>query len=126
MGLVTLHVDRLRQRVGNLHVQEVQGSGSIVRIPDVALPDGWNKRQTQVTLVAPEGYPFAKPDCFWTDDDLRLANGALPQNSQLNNPIPGAPGNCLWFSWHVEPWNPNQDDLVTWFTLIKQRLAKPQ
>ena len=126
MGPVGIHLTRLRERIGDFETQEVPGNGCIVRIPNVALPVGWSKQQTQVTLVAPEGYPFAKPDCFWTDVDLRLANGALPKNSQLNNPIPGYGGNHLWFSWHVDPWNPNQNDLITWFTLIKRRLAQPQ
>lgn len=126
MGPIDLHIERLRARIGDVHVQEVAGAGWVIRIPAVTLPTGWNKQSTHVSLVAPQGYPFAKPDCFWTDLDLRLANGNMPQNAQINNPIPGVPDAMLWFSWHVDPWNPNRDDLVTWFTLIKQRLSKPQ
>lgn len=126
MGPIDLHLERLRDRVGDVHVQEVAGTGWVIRISAVTLPIGWNKQSTHIILVAPQGYPFAKPDCFWADVDLRLANGNIPQNAQLNNPIPGVPESLLWFSWHVDPWNPNRDDLVTWFTLIRQRLSKPQ
>lgn len=126
MGPIDLQLERLRARVGDVHVREVAGTGWVIQISSVTLPIGWNKPSTHVSLVAPQGYPFAKPDCFWADVDLRLANGNLPQNAQINNPIPGVPDAMLWFSWHVDPWNPNRDDLVTWFTLIKQRLSKPQ
>jgi hypothetical protein len=126
MGVIETQLERLRARVGELRAQEVAGAGLVVRVPSVALPAGWSKPSTSVILVAPQGYPFAKPDCFWTDSDLRLANGNLPQNAQPNNPIPGLAEPVLWFSWHVDPWNPNRDDLVTWFTLIRQRLAQVQ
>lgn len=126
MGPIDIQLERLRTRVGEVVVQEIAGTGLVLRVPTVPLPAGWSKQQTGVAFVAPQGYPFAKPDCFWTDPDLRLANGNVPQNAQLNNPIPGLPDPLLWFSWHVEPWNPNRDDLVTWFTLIKRRLAQVQ
>jgi hypothetical protein len=126
MGPIDIHLERLRTRVGEVQSQEVPSTGWVIRVPSVALPVGWNKQVIRVSFVAPQGYPFAKPDCFWTDNDLRLANGNMPQNAQLNNPIPGVPDSLLWFSWHVDPWNPNRDDLLTWFALIKQRLSKPQ
>jgi hypothetical protein len=126
MDPVELHLARLRQRIGDATSQELPGTGWVVRIPGVHLPPGWSKPKTGITFVAPQGYPFAKPDCFWADADLRLANGTIPQNTQPNNPIPGLPDQLLWFSWHVEPWNPNRDDLVTWFAIIKQRLSRPQ
>lgn len=126
MGPVELHLERLRSRVDSATMREIPGTGWVVRVPEVVLPQGWSKPSTTVVFVAPQGYPFAKPDCFWTDPDLRLANGNLPQNAQMTNPIPGIPDSLLWFSWHVDPWNPNRDDFVTWFALIKQRLAQPQ
>jgi hypothetical protein len=102
MGPIDLHLERLRTRIGDFQVQEVAAAGWVIKIADTPLPAGWNKQSTHIFIVAPQGYPFAKPDCFWADPDLRLANGNLPQNSQMNNPIPGVPDSLLWFSWHVE------------------------
>lgn len=100
------------------------GDGSyLVLIPSIQLPSGWNKGTTRLLFIAPVGYPFARPDCFWTDQDLRLANGAAPQNSQLN-PIPNFPGQYWWFSWHLAAWSPNSDTLFTYLNVIKRRLQE--
>lgn len=126
MGPIEIHVQRLTERAPGAVAQQVPGTGVVIRVPDVSLPDGWSKTATSIRFVAPQGYPFAQPDCFWADADLRLRSGAIPQNAQLNNPIPGVNEPLLWFSWHLQSWNANRDDLVTWFTVIRQRLARAQ
>ena len=125
MGPVDVHLDRLRAREPDLQVQELPDGSRVISIPHVALPAGWNKPQTAVHLVAPQGYPFAQPDCFWAEQDLRLSSGALPQNANLTNPIPHLGQSMLWFSWHLQTWNATRDDLMTWLTVIRQRLAQP-
>ncbi|HMV09289.1 MAG TPA: E2/UBC family protein [Cyclobacteriaceae bacterium] len=95
----------------------------LITVPSVELPPGWNKARTDVVFIAPVGYPLAKPDCFWTDFDLRLANGGLPQNSQQNQ-IPHLSDQRWWFSWHLASWNPNTDNLMTYFNVIKCRLQQ--
>lgn len=124
MGPFEIQLEKLRDRIGPVIVQEIPGLGQLLRVINVQLPSGWSKQVIEVSFVVPQGYPFAKPDCFWADLDLRLANGNLPQNTRLDNPIPGVPDPLIWFSWHVDPWNPNQDDLCTWFAIIKRRLAQ--
>ena len=102
------------------------GTGWIVRVPGVSLPDGWSKRSTEVLFIAPQGYPFANPDCFWTDSDLRLANSGIPQSANANTPMPGANEPLFWFSWHLQqPWNASRDDFLTWMAVVKQRFARP-
>lgn len=102
------------------------GDGShIITIPTIQLPVGWNKTHTQIIFIAPVGYPLARPDCFWTDVDLRLANGTVPQNTSAN-PIPNFPGQFWWFSWHLTSWNPNNDNLLTYLNVIKRRLSDPK
>jgi hypothetical protein len=124
MGLLDIQLERLRARAGDFQRLNAPGIGSIIELPVIELPAGWNKSACRILFVVPEGYPFAKPDCFWADSDLRLAGGGVPQNAQINNPIPGKGELLLWFSWHVEPWNPNRDDLVTWYVLINRRLSQ--
>lgn len=123
MGPINLHVQRLLARYANATVKELNGSGTLISLPPIDLPAGWNKPQTAVHFLAPAGYPYAQPDCFWADDDLRLASGAPPQNTG-QNPLPGLDKPTLWFSWHTDQWNASRDDLLTWVAAIKNRLAQ--
>jgi len=97
------------------------GSHLIV-VPDIKLSSAWSKPSVEVKFVAPVGYPFGRPDCFWVDHDLRLSNGNPPQSTGPN-PIPYADVNTpvLWFSWHLGAWNPNSDNLLTYLYVIKNR-----
>lgn len=106
-------------------IEKLTDGSHIIVIPGYELPSGWSKRIVDVKFVAPVGYPLAKPDCFWTDSDLRLANGNAPQNTGAN-PIPHVQGSHLWFSWHVGSWNPNSDNLLTYWYVIKRRLHDPR
>lgn len=102
------------------------GSGAyLIVIDQVELPNGWTKSSVKVKFIAPVGYPLARPDCFWADSDLRLASGAMPKNTAINQ-IPQIGGQHLWFSWHVASWNPNSDSLLTYLYVIKRRLQDPQ
>jgi Prokaryotic E2 family E len=124
MGPLEIHVQRLVGRFPDVQVSEVPGAGTMVTLPALTVPLGWNKQSTSVHFFAPVGYPFAKPDCFWADEDLRLASGALPQNANCENPMPGLGKRALWFSWHMEQWNASRDSLLTWLASINERLAR--
>lgn len=96
----------------------------LIVLPTVDLPPGWNQQKTHVRFVVPTGYPYAAPDCFWTDPGLRLASGAMPQNANVGNLMPGQPdANTLWFSWHVQngAWNAAKCDLSTYVAIIRRR-----
>src|SRR6267142_1022737 len=109
---------------GALLQRLVYGS-HLVSVPNVGIPLGWSKGSTEVKFIAPIGYPMARPDCFWTDYDLRLNNGNMPQNTALNQ-IPNVSSNHLWFSWHLSTWNPNVDNLLTYLNVIRRRLHDPR
>src|SRR5262249_37586200 len=95
----------------------------LVKIPNVKLTAGWNRRTTTAFFVVPIGYPIASPGSFWTDSDLRLANGGMPQNTGMQvPPFESAPK--LWFSWHPASWNPNRNDLLTFARVIQDRLSR--
>lgn len=97
----------------------------LVSIPQIPLPNGWTKEYTEVKFIAPIGYPLSRPDCFWADFDLRLGNGGMPQNANINA-IPHYNGSYMWFSWHLSSWNPNNDNLITYLNVIKRRLHDPR
>ncbi len=98
------------------------GDGSLgINIPNFPLPPGWNHSKIGIYFVLPVGYPIAQPDCFWTEDSLRLAGGPTPKNAQVQiAPFDTEPK--LWFSWHATPWDPNRDNLTTYARIIADRL----
>lgn len=104
-------------------VTKADGVLALVKVPEVPLPPGWNRRTTTVYFVAPTGFPMAKPDCFWAQPDLRLFNEAMPQSSAFNV-VPGLGAPHLWFSWHLQTWNPLTDTLITYVRVIRDRFLK--
>lgn len=98
------------------------GSFAVV-VPDLPLPEGWTAKTATVRFIAPVGYPQSRPDCFWTDPQLRLAAGQVPQNTG-SNAMPHGPAPLLWFSWHVQTWSPNADTLTTFLNVIRKRFAE--
>lgn len=82
---------------------------------------GYNQSNTQVLLRLPASYPAGKPDMFWTDKALRLANGKMPEKANEEN-VDGT--QWLRFSWHPKSWTPGVDDLTTYMEFVNRRLAQ--
>lgn len=118
-------LERLRREFPEARLEPRPDGSYVVVIPDVALPQGWNKDRTTIIFQTPVGYPAAKPDCFWADADLRLAGGAPPKSTGFQPP-PSGGEQKLWFSWHTETWNPNRDSLVSYLKAIQNRLQRSE
>jgi hypothetical protein len=100
-----------------------QSGAYLIEIPNYKLPLGWNRQVVTIIFLAPPGYPAAQPDCFWVEPGgMRLENGKTPDGTNDSNPIPGIGPRGTWFSWHLQKWNPNQDTLIRYVSVIKQRL----
>ena len=123
MDPVVQHFERLYARFGNATMLSRADGTVLITVPGARLPPGWNAESVTVYFVAPVGYPAARPDCFWTDPNLRLASGMMPANAQMNANH-GGPEQLLWFSYHPTTWNPLQDDLLTYFQIISTRLRE--
>ena len=119
--------DELKAVVPEAAIKELPDGTAWITVPKVRLlPNGaWNADATTVFFVAPMGYPQARPDCFWADEHLRLASGGVPKNTGIQA-VPMAPGQYLWFSWHVNQWDPSKDDFITYLNVIKKRLRTPE
>lgn len=111
--------------------EPLPNGGQVIRIPNFQLPTGWQvpnspERRVTILFMAPPGYPAAQPDCFWLEPvGIRLEGGGTPQYTNDSNPIPGYNKplpHGTWFSWHVQGWNPNQNSVVTYFKVIRNRL----
>lgn len=81
----------------------------VVVVHEHQLPPGWSHPDTDVLIEIPEPYPSAPPDNVCARDDLTLANGTMPQNSQGHREVAGR--RWLQFSYHMEPadWRPDDD-----------------
>jgi hypothetical protein len=110
----------LRKAYPSADVRSMQDGSFLLSISAIPLPSGWNRTQTSVWFVIPIGYPVAKPDCFWADQDLRLADGRQPMNTNIQA-MPNQEMK-LWFSWHTQKWNPNADSLLTYIHVVEGRL----
>ena len=90
-----------------------------------ALAPGWNKAFTRVLVLIPPGYAVTAPDNFFTDPDLRLANGAAP--GATSGPVEQAEQQWLQFSYHIEAgdWQPETGhDLLTFLVGVYLRLQE--
>jgi hypothetical protein len=117
----------LDARFGGVEHRRLPSGTVLVQVPDVPLSPGWSAPRTGVRFLVPAGYPFAALDCFWADNSLRLAGGAVPQNAGADNMIPEVGEAGLWFSWHLAcPWDANRDTLSSWMNTIIDRLRRPQ
>jgi hypothetical protein len=105
-------------------VQRLQ-NGFSVRVPDASVDaSAWSKPLCAVAFVIPGGFPALRPDCFWTDGDLRLRNGQMPANSGFGTQHPLYTG-MLWFSYHPKVWDV-RDTVETYWHLIQGRLLEPR
>jgi E2/UBC family protein E len=95
---------------------------AVLILEEYAVPPGWSKRATRMLLKLPVSFPNGKPDMFWTDRDLTLAGGAVPDRADSFESIGGA----SWrrFSWHPQTWTPGKDDIGTFLEFIDRRLAQ--
>jgi len=86
------------------------------------LPRGYNKPSTDLLLLLPPSYPHGKPDMFWVEADLLLADGKVPRSADGIETHLGR----QWrrFSWHLTKWNPANDDLRTYLEFVNSRLTR--
>jgi hypothetical protein len=128
------HIDTgvalLRTKWPQSHAVAGKHGQHLIVIPSVILPRGYRETICTVLFIAPPGYPAACPDHFFTDIEIRLENKAFPKNAlpvgSNNSPLQHWPqweGNCQWWSWHLQMWNPNQSSLYTYMNVIRQRLS---
>ena len=111
-------------RAGGVNVDAIEADGFInLIIHDFELPHGLNKTKCERLLIrVPVAYPNGRPDMFWTEEDVTLANGTIVKKSDVFETILGQ----KWrrFSWHPQNWNPGTDNLGTFIEFIVTGLTK--
>lgn len=93
----------------------------VLMFADWPLPAGYNKVRTRLLLRIPRSFPLGKPDMFWIDPDVRLANGQLPRQASMEN-VTGT--DWLRFSWHAQKWDPAKDNLRSYLAFVDDGLSR--
>jgi hypothetical protein len=125
VALIDVQLEDLRREHPEATAEPRSDGTTLITVPHFPLPNGWNQAHALVQFVAPVGFPMAQPDCFWTDDGLRLANGAVPKNAGVQTPA-FSTAQRLWFSWHVSVWDASRDSLRSFVGAISNRLSRAE
>ena len=114
-------IEQLRADGYSVDVAEAESWFNVV-FSNYPLPSGFNKAVAQLLIKLPLSYRNGKPDMFWTDEDLTLKNGGVPQSADSIEQALGK----KWrrFSWHPAKWNPATDNLKTYLEFVNNRLSK--
>src|SRR3990172_8915698 len=118
---IAIEVEELKKESFIVELKEAEGWINVI-FNNYPLPHGFNKKSTNLLLRLPMSYPNGRPDMFWTDRDLTLANGNIPKNADHFEKAIG----IEWrrFSWHLQNWNPGNDNLKTYLEFVNNRLSK--
>lgn len=89
---------------------------------DYSVPLGFSKKKTNLLVRAQQSYPNSNLDMFWTDVDLLLEDGRVPERAEKLE----THNDQQWrrFSWHPKSWNPGRDNLCTYLEFINSRFAQ--
>jgi hypothetical protein len=116
------HLAHVREQFPAADLKNLEDGSRLIQIPGMPLADGWNRRTVDVAFVASPAYPVAAPDSFFTEPDLRLADGSIPANTGFQS-LPGANVPWLWFSYHSVGWAPQRGTYLAYARVIQARLA---
>ncbi|MGH8987960.1 MAG: E2/UBC family protein [Acidimicrobiales bacterium] len=111
----------LQRRYPEAHLESAPGGPRVIVVPGVLLGAGWSAASATVRVLVPIGFPHVKPDCFYTDANLRLATGAEPAASNLQAAFAGK---YRWFSWHIATWDPVRGSLDQYVHVCESRLKE--
>jgi hypothetical protein len=122
-GAADGQLEQLQARFAQARTHTIPDGGLVLTIPDFPLPEGWNRASAEICFVLSPAYPVAKPDCFFADEHLRLANGAMPANTRIQpHPLTREP--AVWFSYHGITWKADRDTYLSFARIIERRLAE--
>lgn len=138
-------IEALRSRWSQAHYEKSPHGAHLIVVPSFLLPHGYNCTIATVLFIAPAGFPVAQPDHFFThtapveleldppaSEYCRHSDGDYigrrwrPECTATHNTPSGFPQwhgeGLLWWSWHLQHWNPNRDTLMTYMNVIRRRL----
>ena len=114
------HIDKLREE--GLTIETIQGDEIGVVIKDYPLPaEIWSQPSADLLIKTHPTYPNAMIDMFWLDPPV-----SLRRDAPVNAATIEAQFGREWqrFSWHVGTWDPAHDNLLTYLTVVDDRLSR--
>lgn len=116
-------VDDLKKRGFALEIIE-DPPRIYIRFNNFLLPPGiYNVSETNLLIFTTSNYPNAGCDMFWTDQDLTLKDGRIPNSASSIESHLGT--QWRMFSYHPyqqTPWNPADDSVQKHVEYVQQRL----
>lgn len=118
---LNLQAEELRKTGFSITLREEGGIAKLL-IPNFTLPDGYSQPHSDLLVLVPISYPNGKPDMFWVDETVLLANGQVPHKANVIE----MHLDRRWrrFSWHLGKWNPGCDNLDTYLAFVEHGLLK--
>jgi hypothetical protein len=111
-------VEKLSAEFGRCDVRPQPDESVVLVLGPVSLDSGWGRGESRIFLVVPPGYPEQRPQGFFADGGLTLANGAPAQCSGQTNVAGEA---VTSFCWNPQLWDPAKDDLWKYAKLMAER-----
>ena len=120
IDVVTNQLADVQRRYPTARTEQTADGQRVLVVPGIQLEAGWSSPDTTLRFVVPVGYPHANLDSFYTDASLRLASGAEPDNTALQQMFGGQ---YRWFSWHLgSGWDVERGSLDTYVRFCERRL----
>lgn len=114
-------LEQLRRSFPDARFEQTADGQQVLVVPNVRCAMGWNIDFVTMRVLVPAGFPHVKPDCFYTESNLRLQNGGEPVSSSVQN-VFGA--QYRWFSYHLAAWDPNTASLDQYVHFCQRRLME--
>ena len=83
VDVIASQLASVQLRFPDARIESTREGQRLLIVPNVSLRPGWNKDRVTLRVLVPAGFPHVKPDCFYTDPDLRLHSGGVPVNGNL-------------------------------------------
>jgi hypothetical protein len=120
LDIIDSQLAEVRVHYPEARIESVPDGQHLLTVPDVGVGPGWTMPRATVRILVPTGFPHVKPDCFYTEAELRLANGD-PASSTVQNVFGGV---YRWFSWHLQDWNAASSTLQRYVAFCRRRLQE--
>ena len=114
------HIDKLREE--GRTIETIQGDEIGIVIKDYPLPaEIWDRPSADLLIKTHPTYPNAAIDMFWLDPPVSLRRGAPVNAATIEDQF-----GRQWqrFSWHVGTWDPVHDSLLTYLTVVDDRMSR--
>lgn len=121
-------IEKLEADGFDIKVEESSNTAHVI-FRDFDLPAKFDPQTTDllVNIPGPRHYPRATIDMFWTETEVTLQNGEIPEKADYTTRFAGRE----WrrFSWHRgdsdDPdWDPAYNDLIDHVEFIQHRLGE--